>query len=205
MTLKVIGAGFGRTGTDSMREALDMLGFGPCHHMFEVIGNEEQKRLWRAFVAGTPTGWDQLFAGYSSCVDWPSAYYWPDLIRAYPEAKVILTHRSAESWWASFEKTILDGLHKSTDPASLGLALIKAQVFGGRPDDRGHAMALYEANVNAVKTTVPKERLLIHELGDGWGPLCEFLGVPTPTQPYPSRNSASEFQFDKRRDAPAKP
>ncbi len=119
MTLKVIGTGFGRTGTDSMREALDMLGFGPCHHMFEVNTNEEQKRLWRAFVQGAPTGWDQLFEGYASCMDWPSAHYWPELVRAYPQARVILTHRSPESWWASFEKTIVAGLrqeHRSRLP-----------------------------------------------------------------------------------------
>ena len=194
MTLKAIGTGFGRTGTDSMREALDMLGFGPCHHMSEVNSNEVQKRLWRPFVGGAPTGWDQLFAGYASCMDWPSAHYWPELIRAYPEARVILTYRSPESWWASFEKTILVGLHRSTDPASLGLALIRDQVFGGKPGDRAHAIALYEANVKAVMAIVPKERLLVHELGDGWEPLCAHLGVAIPSQPYPSRNTASEFQ-----------
>ena len=205
MTLKVIGTGFGRTGTDSMREALDMLGFGPCHHMYEVNSNEEQKRLWRAFVGGAPTGWDQLFAGYASCVDWPSAHYWPDLIRAYPQARVILTHRSPESWWASFEKTIVAGLSMSTDPASLGLALIRDKVFGGKPDDRAHAMALYEANVKAVRATVPKERLLVHELGDGWDPLCAHLRVAVPSQPYPSRNTASDFQNTWRKDAQTKP
>ena len=193
MTLKVIGTGFGRTGTDSMREALDMLGFGPCHHMFEVNSNGEQKRLWRAFVRGAPTGWHQLFAGYASCVDWPSAHYWPELIRAFPQARVILTYRSPETWWASFEKTIVAGLRQSTDPASLGLALIRVKVFGGKPGDRAHAIALYEANVKAVMATVPKERLLVHELGDGWDPLCAHLGVAIPTQPYPSRNTARDF------------
>ena len=194
MTLKVIGTGFGRTGTDSMREALDMLGFGPCHHMYEVNTKEEQKRLWRAFVRGAPTSWDELFAGYTSCIDWPSAYYWPELIRIYPNAKVILTYRSPESWWASFEKTILAGLRQSTDPASLGLSLIKDKVFGGKPDDRAHVIAIYQANVEKVKATVPKERLLVHELGDGWEPLCALLGVAVPSQPYPSRNTASDFQ-----------
>ena len=194
MALKVIGTGFGRTGTDSMREALGMLGFGPCHHMFEVNTNAEQKRRWRAFVKGTPTPWDQLFEGYASCIDWPSAHYWPELVRTYPQARVILTWRSPESWWASFEKTIVAGLRQSTDPASLGLALIRDQVFGGKPDDRAHAIALYEANVKAVRATVPKERLLVHELGDGWEPLCAHLGVAVPAQPYPSRNTAGEFK-----------
>lgn len=194
MTLKVIGAGFGRTGTDSMREALDILGFGPCHHMREVNNNAEQKRLWRALVQGAPADWQQLFAGYASCVDWPSAHYWRELIAAYPQAKVILTWRTAESWWTSFEQTILAGIAKSTDPASLGLALIRDRVFGGRPGDRDHAMAVYEANVAAVTATVPAERLLIHRLGDGWEPLCAHLGVPVPGQPYPARNAARAFQ-----------
>jgi len=193
MTLKVIGAGFGRTGTDSMREALNILGLGPCHHMFEVMTNEEQKRMWRAFVQGASLGWDQLFAGYVSCVDWPSAHYWRELADHFPAAKVVLTYRSAESWWESFEKTLLPVMYASTDPASLGLALIRDQVFGGRPQDRAHAIQLYEANVEAVKTTIAPERLLVHSAGDGWEPLCAFLGRPVPQEPYPSRNSASEF------------
>lgn len=194
MTLQVIGTGFGRTGTDSMREALNMLGVGPCHHMLEVNNNEEQKRLWRALVKGEVIGWDKIFAGYNACVDWPSAYYWRELIEVYPQAKVILTYRSAESWWTSFEQTIVRGIQASTDPESLGLALIRDKIFGGRPGDRAHAIALYEENVAAVRATVPPSRLLVHNLGDGWEPLCKHLGVPVPAEPYPSRNSASEFQ-----------
>jgi len=194
MSLKVIGTGFGRTGTDSMREALNILGFGPCHHMLEVMASEEQRKLWRALVQGAPPDWSQLFAGYSSCVDWPSAHYWPQLIEAYPQAKVILTYRTPESWWGSFEKTILLGIGQSVEPASLGIALIAKQVFGGRPGERANAIAVYEANIEAVKATVPPERLLVHNLGDGWEPLCAHLGVAVPDQPYPSRNNATEFQ-----------
>ncbi|WP_263489056.1 sulfotransferase family protein [Mesorhizobium sp. ES1-3] len=102
MSIKVIGTGFGRTGTDSMREALAILGFGPCHHMHEVIGNEEQKRMWRALAQGAAPDWNQLLSGYVSCLDWPSAYYWRELIEFYPDARVILTYRSAESWWGEF-------------------------------------------------------------------------------------------------------
>jgi hypothetical protein len=203
MTIKVIGAGFGRTGTDSLREALDMLGLGPCHHMLEVNASEDQKRMWRALVKGSSPGWEQLFAGYVSCVDWPSAYYWRELIGVYPEAKVILTYRTAESWWKSFEQTILVGIGQSHDAESLGLALVRDKVFGGRPGDRAHAIALYEANVQAVKTTVPRERLLVHNLGDGWAPLCAHLGVPVPSQPYPSRNSAGDFQSNILQKPPA--
>lgn len=194
MTLRVIGAGFGRTGTDSLREALDILGFGPCHHMVEVNAHENQKQMWRAFVRGEAFGWEELFSGYSSCVDWPSVHYWRELAEFYPEAKVILTYRTAESWWQSFEKTILRGITMSTEPESLGVALIRDKVFAGRPDDRAHVMAIYEANVNAVKATLTPERLLVHNLGDGWEPLCAHLGVPVPAEPYPSRNAAKEFE-----------
>src|SRR5205823_7777669 len=93
MTLMVIGAGFGRTGTDSMREALTILGFGPCHHMYEVIANEDQKQLWRALAKGAAPVWEHLFKGYQSCMDWPSAHYCRQLIEVYPAARVILTYR----------------------------------------------------------------------------------------------------------------
>ncbi len=195
MTLKVIGTGFGRTGTDSMREALDILGFGPCHHMHEVIAHEHQKQMWRAKVQGAPLSWEELFAGYQSCVDWPSAYYWSELVSVYPHAKVILTYRSAESWWASFEKTILAGLSKSTDPQSVGLALIRDKVFYGKMNDKAHAMACYEANVKAIRETVPVARLLVHELGDGWVPLCAHLDVPVPAVDYPSSNNTEAFKM----------
>ena len=194
MSIKVIGPGFGRTGTDSMREALTILRFGPCHHMKEVMANEDQKRLWRALAQGAAPDWDQVLQGYSSCLDWPSAHYWRELISFYPDARVILTYRPSESWWASFEQTILVGVNKSVDPESLGLALIARQVFGGRPGERAHAISVYEANVRAVMETVPRERLLVHKLGDGWEPLCAHLGLPTPSEPYPSRNSSGDFR-----------
>ncbi|MBZ9882829.1 sulfotransferase family protein [Mesorhizobium sp. CA10] len=194
MSLKVIGTGFGRTGTDSMREALTMLGFGPCHHMWEVMAHEEQKLLWRALARGAAPDWDKLFAGYKSCVDWPSAHYWRELIEIYPQARVILTWRSPESWWESFEKTILPAIVGSTDQESLGISLVSKQVFDGRPQDRAHAIAIYRDNVEAVLNTVPAERLLVHKLGDGWAPLCAHLGVPVPEEPYPARNSTREFR-----------
>lgn len=194
MTIKVIGAGFGRTGTDSMREALNLLGFGPCHHMREVNTNEDQKRMWRALVQGAPPEWDRLLAGYASCLDWPTASYWRELMQAYPEATVILTYRTPESWWASFERTVLAAIQTSTDMESLGITLIRDKVFGGRPHDRAHAIAAYEENVRTVKATVAPERLLVHSLGDGWEPLCARLRVPVPDVPYPKRNTADEFR-----------
>lgn len=192
MPMKVIGTGFGRTGTDSLREALTILGFGPCHHMFEVNTNPEQKARWRAMVAGGPRDWESLFEGYTACVDWPSAHYWRELIAAYPDARVILTWRSPESWWTSISETLLKV--DSSDPASLGRALIAEQVFGGRMTDRDHAIAIYKAHVEAVMTEVPPGRLLVHRIGDGWPALCAHLGVSVPDQPYPRANSADVFQ-----------
>lgn len=195
-SLKVIGTGFGRTGTDSMREALEILGFGPCHHMRELINDSEHERLWRSVVAGATPDWDLLLGGYSSCVDWPSAYYWPQLVDAFPEAKVILTWRSAESWWKSFEKTILQGILSfvETEDTPKNTELIGPKVFQDRPGDRDHCISVYEANIAAVKKNIPAERLLIHKLGDGWEPLCSHLNVPVPKVPYPNSNCTSNFQ-----------
>jgi hypothetical protein len=193
MTLEVIGVGFGRTGTDSMREALTLLGFGPCHHMFEVIGNPDQQARWRAMVAGGPKDWESLFEGYASCVDWPSAHYWRELVQVYPEAKVILTWRSAESWWNSFSKTILQRIREIDDPASIGKALIERRIFGGRLGDREHALAVYRANIDAVLAEVPPGRLLVHRLGDGWAPLCAHLGVRCRICPIPTATRQRRF------------
>ena len=107
MALSVIGAGFGRTGTESMKLALEALGLGPCHHMKEGLPNPEQISLWRAVARGEPADWDQIFEGYRSAVDWPAAHYWRELAAHYPDAKVVLTVRSPESWYASMENTIL--------------------------------------------------------------------------------------------------
>ena len=194
MWLKVIGTGFGRTGTDSMREALTILGFGPCHHMFEV-DTPERVLGWRRAVLGSEPDWDVLLGGYGSCVDWPSAFFWPELVDAFPDAKVLLTWRTAESWWASYEKTILPHII-DTDPSDesrVGFVLAD-KVFNGRIDDRETCIAAYEANVARVKAEVPAERLLVFGLGDGWDPLCAFLGVPVPDVPYPRRNASDEFQ-----------
>ena len=193
MALSVIGAGFGRTGTESMKLALETLGLGPCHHMKEVLGNPEQTALWRAAAQGDLPGWDEAFAGYRSAVDWPTAYFWRELSAHYPEAKILLTVRSAQSWYESMANTIFKSLKTSTDPASVGLKLIAGGVFGGRLDDRAHAMAVYEKNIADVQAAFTQERLLTYTLGDGWDPLCRFLGRPVPDMPFPRSNSTEEF------------
>ena len=153
MGLKVIGTGFGRTGTDSMREALNILGFGPCHHMVEVNNDPEQKRLWRALAAGAAPDWEQLFAGYASCVDFPSACFWRELLAFYPDAKALLTWRPTESWWDSYAQSAGPVIANSDEPESLGVALVANKLFGGRPMDRDHVIEVYEAHVTEVRAT----------------------------------------------------
>lgn len=193
MTLEVIGTGFGRTGTDSMREALNILGFGPCHHMFEVTDNPLMKTRWRAFMDTDDRDWEALFEGYRSCVDWPAVHYWRDLVAHYPQARVILTWRDPDSWWTSYEATILRFLQSTQDHASVGYRVL-AKAMGDRTGDREHVVAVYEAHVAEVMATVPQDRLLVHRLGDGWEPLCAHLGVPVPAMAYPSRNTTADIQ-----------
>jgi hypothetical protein len=194
MALKVFGAGFGRTGTASMKQALEILGLGPCHHMWEVMSNPAQLALWRAAARGALPDWDEAFAGYRSAVDWPSAYFWREVSAHYPEAKVLLTVRSAESWYESMDRTILPVLRTSTNPDSIGVRLVGGRVFGGRLDDRAHAIAVYEKNIADVQAAFPPERLLTYRLGDGWQPLCRFLGMPVPDMSYPQSNSTEQFR-----------
>lgn len=177
-----------------MREALTIVGLGPCHHMFEVNAHERQRTLWRALALGATPDWSELLEGYVSCVDWPSAHYWRELMVAFPAAKVILTYRSPESWWESFEKTILSYIQTQAAPDSLVTTLVANTVFGGRASDRAHAIEVYEANVRDVKATVPADRLLVHNVGEGWERLCPFLGVATPEVSYPNRNSAEAIR-----------
>jgi hypothetical protein len=161
--------------------------------MHEVLKDPEQLRLWRALGQGAAPDWDRLFSGFRSAVDWPSAYYWRELATIYPEAKILLTTRSPESWLASMEKTIFRTLRESTDPASIGATIVAEGTFGGRLDDRDHVIAVYQRHIAEVQKTIPAERLLTYQLGDGWNPLCRFLGVPVPEAPFPRRNSANEF------------
>lgn len=193
MGLSVIGAGFGRTGTDSMKLALEILGFGPCHHMKEV-NTPQQRAIWRAAAKGEIPDWDEAFAGYRSAVDWPAAHFWRELAGHFPDAKILLTVRSPESWYESASRTIFKAIGRGGDPDSVGEALVKDRVFGGRFDDPELAIAIYERNNEEVQAAFGPDRLLVYPLGAGWEPLCAFLGVPVPDDPYPHRNTTSEFE-----------
>lgn len=196
MGLQVIGAGFGRTGTESMKRALEMLDLGRCHHMYEVLPDPEQYALWQAIADGQAPDWHRIYDGFGAAVDWPTARYWRELADVYPDAKVLLTVRSPESWWRSFSETIMQFfLERRTggDLDMFGYKMIARETFGGKIEDADHCMAVFEANIREVKETIPPERLIVYELGSGWEPLCAGLGVPVPDAPYPSGNAKAEF------------
>lgn len=201
MPLQVIGSGFGRTGTMSTKMALEELGFGPCHHMVEVMGNPVQPAFWRAVAQGEKVDWPSVFKGYSSQVDWPGAAVWQQTVAAFPDAKVIHTERPEDDWWKSFSQTIgkfflmRDSLplppHIADIFATMDTLIIKS-TFGDLRD-RESAVAAYRHNNQMVRKLVPAERLLVFNVADGWGPFCRFLGVKTPATPFPRSNARDEF------------
>jgi Sulfotransferase domain len=193
MTLLLIGAGFGRTGTHSMMMALEMLGMGPCHHMRVLLADPGQQALWDSFAHGAAPDWPRAFEGFRSAVDWPSAYYWQELMAQYPAAKVLLTLRSPESWWNSYSQTILTHVAREKGTGSWIDTVIAGKIMGGQPDNREVALAAFNANTAAVRAAVPPSRLIVHEVGDGWGPLCQGLGLPVPPEEYPRSNSTADF------------
>jgi hypothetical protein len=201
MALEVIGPGFGRTGTNSLRLALERLGLGPCHHMHELSLHPAQVPRWVAAARGEPVDWEAVFAGYRAQVDWPGARYWRTLAEVFPDARVVLSVRPSDAWYRSFAGTIAPELHAppstpeplAADRRRMQRETIAEQVFGGRLSDRAHAIAVFERHNAEVRRTIAPERLLVFDVTEGWEPLCRFLGVPVPPEPFPRTNSAAEF------------
>jgi hypothetical protein len=203
--LEVIGAGFGRTGTLSLKIALERLGYSKCHHMMEVFRSPDQGRMWKAIADGETPNWDKVFDGFKASVDFPSSIFYRELAEKYPDAKVVLTVRSSESWYRSASETIFaigrvtPGWLKSVAP-HLGRIfhmhdrLLWGRTFNKKTDDPAHAKSVYERHNAEVQGVIPRERLLVYEVKQGWGPLCAFLGKPVPETPFPNVNDTAEFQ-----------
>ena len=195
MTLKVIGAGFGRTGTASLKIALEKLLGAPCYHMSEVIGNAGHIDLWIDAAAGKPD-WNAIFGDYVATVDFPASNYTMQLAKAYPDAKVLLSHRDPERWFESTQDTIfskrLQGFHAGTKWGRMLKATIDDHI-GGDENDRDAVIAAFNDHNAAVREAFGPDRLTVYEPGDGWGPLCEMLGLPEPDEPLPHVNSREEF------------
>ena len=194
MALSVVGVGFGRTGTESLKGALEILGKGPCYHMFEVLPHQARVDEWISLVQGKTPDWDKTFAGYHASVDWPGAYFWREIADHFGDAKLILTTRDADAWYDSMAKTILPLLRASAvEPNSLAEEMFISRTFAGNIDDRAHVIEVFNRHNAAVRKAFSEDRLLVLEVGSGWEPLCDFLGVPVPDQPYPWGNSSDEF------------
>lgn len=200
MPLSVIGAGYPRTGTLSLKMALEYLGFGPCHHMIEVIHHPDQAVLWGRAYDEDGIDFEQVFAGYRSCCDSPSCFMYREIAARYPDAKVVLSIRNAESWWNSASATVMASGGAPGPTVPMLEKIGKYAQRHNRPivdvvnPDRESEMAAFNRHNEEVMKTISPERLLVFEAKQGWEPLCKFLGVPVPTIPYPRVNTTEEFQ-----------
>jgi len=203
MALKIVGAGFGRTGTLSLKSALEKLGFGPCYHMFEVVERPAHIEMWHRLAYGGSMDWDLLFKDFQSAVDWPAARYWRELADYYPDAKVLLSLRDPESWYKSVTDTIYRGLtmripDKAPEPRKLQAAMARKIVledtFDGRFEDKAYAIEVFNRHNQAVRDSIDPARLLVFDAKEGWPPLCRFLGVAQPDEPFPRLNDTATIQ-----------
>ncbi len=210
--MKVIGVGFGRSGTMSLKHALEEVGAGPCFHMIDLIRNPDKVDPWHdAAVKGEPD-WEAMFAGYESTIDWPGCTFWRELIEVYPDAEVLLNYRDFDGFYKSCQNTIWAikqaaqkgelAQDANRPPPSPKLwqvigALIWEQDFEGRFEDKEFIRGLYHDRIEEIKQTVPAERLTLFELGvDGWKTIGDMLEVETPDGNFPHLHDTDEFRSE---------
>lgn len=211
MGLEVIGAGWGRTGTESLKEALETLGFGSCYHMYELLRRTRHVPHWEALSRGERPDYEDLFRGFRSAVDFPAAMFYRELAEEYPDAKVILSVRDADAWYRSASSTIFRGTPAAAWVLAWSLGLFSPNLRGalrlramlerdlfqgfleGRKDDAAYMKERFVAWIEQVKQAIPPERLLVWNVEEGWEPLCDFLGAPVPDRPFPHRNGGDSF------------
>ena len=214
MPLKVIGAGFGRTGTLSLKIALERIGFGPCYHMMEVFPRPDHVARWHRLAFEQSMDWDEIFRGFHATVDWPAARWWREIAAHFPEAKVLLSVRDPEAWYKSVTDTIYQPM-KSPAPdgapelvrlqSEMARKAILSETFDNRFEDKAHAIEVFKRHTQEVRDAIDPARLLVFDVREGWGPLCRFLEVPVPDEPFPRLNDTATIQAmianDERVDA----
>lgn len=199
MTLQAIGAGVGRTGTMSLKLALEQLLGGPCYHMIEVFPRSDHVEQWHRAVRGEDVDWETLFGDFTAAVDWPASAFWQELSAVYPDAIIIHSVRdSADAWWRSADRTIFEAMDREPEPDArawwrMADELIRA-TFTGNYRDEQEAKIAYEAHNAYVREHAPARRLVEWQPSDGWGPICESLDMPVPDEPFPRANTAEEFR-----------
>jgi hypothetical protein len=212
--LQVIGVGMHRTGSMSVKAALERLGFGPCYHGMEALRRSTDGEHWLAAAeADGAFDWSVIFAGYRATLDWPTIHFWDQLATAYPDAKILLTDRDPESWWdshaamfrrgAEFDQELTDEQRQWAEESGFArmqaaLGTIASATFDGRVFDKAHCLQLFEQHYERVRRTVPAERLLVYRVQEGWEPLCRFLGVDVPDEPFPRVNAGDNLLHDIR-------
>lgn len=196
MSLKVVGAGLGRTATNSLKLGLERLLGAPCYHMFEVVQHEEHVPIWHDAALGKPVDWEKLFEGYAATVDFPSASFWKELSELYPESIIVLSTRDPEKWWKSASETIFPSIMR-TQEDGLNRRLMVREILKNRftldLTNKDACIAAFNAHNEEVRRLAPPERLVEWTASDGWGPLCKALNLPIPDEPFPQTNSKEEF------------
>jgi len=209
--MQVIGAGLPRTGTLTQKEALELLGIGPCYHWVNLITDPDAVDLWHRAMDGEDV-FEEIFAGYQATVDWPGGFFYRELAERYPEAKVLLSVRDPQAWEKSYRETIwnftrgdslvrhLSDARREVDPRwQRYLALVDRMLwserspFGGG-DEPEQMMAQMTAHNDAVRAAIAPERLGVWKVQEGWEPLCAFLEVAVPDVPLPHANDAETFR-----------
>lgn len=197
MDISVVGAGVGRTGTHSLKLALEQLLEAPCHHMLEIMGDDTQVPAWTDAIYGRSVDWDSMLERYRAIVDWPGASFWRELSAAYPGALVLLSVRDPEDWYKSASNTIFVTMQQlRADDNSWGGAVRKLlhDRFSNQIDDPTAMMDAFVRHNDEVRAEIPAERLLEWRPGDGWEPICERLGLAVPADPFPRSNTTDDFR-----------
>ena len=212
--MRVIGAGFGRTGTMSLKVALETLALDPCYHMTEVFAHPEHAEFWVSAWRGEPVDWDGVLGNYEATADWPACTFYEELIERHPDARVILSIRDPERWYESVRNTIyeLSVVLPRSPLYRIGYTLVSLLVFrgsrrfnladeiiwqgtfDGRFEDKAYAIEVFERHNAEVQLSVPADKLLVYDVKQGWGPLCDFLGVEEPDEPFPHANDAAQMR-----------
>ena len=201
MGLRIIGASYGRTASLSLKKALEILGYTKCYHMSEVVTNPKHSELWLRAWKGEFI-WDDIFNGYQAAVDWPVAAFWPELMEAYPRAKIILSIRDPEAWYESAKNTIFKSMDEGMRSENLEIRkritmakeIIVEGTFNGELNNKEHCIRIYNENIDRCKRDVESERLIIFDPKDGWQSLCGQLKCPIPNADYPFINTTKEFE-----------
>lgn len=214
MPIKIVGAGFPRTGTNTLKQALEQLGYSKTYHFKEMIANPTDLQYWLTLEQTGTTNWDALYDGFEASVDLPAYPWYMEHMEKYPDAKVILTVRPFDKWYDSLYNTIYQAGPRTLPEKLVMLskllfnprlrAMIKCVKFAkrrifevelqGKFEDKAFAEKVFNDHIEKVKATVPADKLLVYDVRDGWGPLCKFLGVPEPAEALPHLNKKENFK-----------